>query len=344
MGIDVKALQNLCMDAPTTPANMRGSKSRSLFLARLPPCSWGPFSLSQPARRRRDPNTHGVFNVNCSFSHRAPDDPIVFPGLPGASHSHDFAGNVDTDASSTPKSLRAGTTNCEHYAPGTGRKGDQAGYWFPTLYVAGLPVSPTRVTAYYQSAERNTSKIKPFPKGLKMIAGDRTGVVDYRRLGADFSCSNHKPLVPRTRTVAPTLLRPGSTLVGERSGSRIAGTGGGLDSRNHKSAYGVLEVGRATATPARRSHRVMVPQLDPRETSIPRSGGPTTRLASGDMQVPWHADFMNGWTMRKHIQLLGQRLPGAGPLILRLAGTRRSSPRASAASGSATAQWRPSAD
>jgi hypothetical protein len=24
----------------------------------------------------------------CSFSHRAPDDPIVFPGKPGLSHDH----------------------------------------------------------------------------------------------------------------------------------------------------------------------------------------------------------------------------------------------------------------
>ena len=51
------------------------------------------------------PNAHAVIRVaefvaDCPLSHRLPDDPIVFPGLPGASHSHDFFGNHATDANS----------------------------------------------------------------------------------------------------------------------------------------------------------------------------------------------------------------------------------------------------
>src|SRR3569833_4220603 len=38
--------------------------------------------------------THHEFQVNCSPSHHQPDDPIVFPGLPGASHDHTFIGNM----------------------------------------------------------------------------------------------------------------------------------------------------------------------------------------------------------------------------------------------------------
>src|SRR5262245_50693169 len=30
------------------------------------------------------------FVENCRYSHQAPDDPIVFPGQPGASHQHTF--------------------------------------------------------------------------------------------------------------------------------------------------------------------------------------------------------------------------------------------------------------
>src|SRR5438128_12610277 len=41
------------------------------------------------------------FVENCAFSHRAPDDPIVFPGKPGLSHDHSFVGNESTDAFST---------------------------------------------------------------------------------------------------------------------------------------------------------------------------------------------------------------------------------------------------
>ena len=53
------------------------------------------------------------FVSRCMFSHRAPDDPIVFPGKPGMSHDHSFVGNTTTNASSTLSSLLAGGTTCE---------------------------------------------------------------------------------------------------------------------------------------------------------------------------------------------------------------------------------------
>ena len=37
-----------------------------------------------------------VFVTRCNFSHRNMDDPIVFPGQPGAAHSHDFFANRST--------------------------------------------------------------------------------------------------------------------------------------------------------------------------------------------------------------------------------------------------------
>src|SRR5207249_2716400 len=43
----------------------------------------------------------GVFSINCAFDHRAPDDPIVFFGRPGAAHSHDFFGSTGVGASTT---------------------------------------------------------------------------------------------------------------------------------------------------------------------------------------------------------------------------------------------------
>ena len=70
------------------------------------------------------------FIENCTFSHQAPDDPIVFPGKAGASHQHTFVGNRTTDASSTYDSLRAGGTSCT-------RRADTAAYWVPALYQIG---------------------------------------------------------------------------------------------------------------------------------------------------------------------------------------------------------------
>lgn len=68
----------------------------------------------------------GTFRVFCLLSHRLPDDPIIFPGQPGASHSHDFMGSTVVNASSTTAELLAGDTSCKD------RK-DKSGYWIPTL-------------------------------------------------------------------------------------------------------------------------------------------------------------------------------------------------------------------
>ena len=70
------------------------------------------------------------FIENCRFSHQAPDDPIVFPGKPGASHQHTFVGNRTTDAFSSFGSLRSGSTTCM-------RPDDTAAYWVPTLFENG---------------------------------------------------------------------------------------------------------------------------------------------------------------------------------------------------------------
>ena len=83
-----------------------------------PPASGPVTSLAQ---------LRGVnFVSHCAFSHRAPDDPIVYPGRPGASHDHTFLGSTSTDANSTNASLRAAATTCK-------RRGETAAYWVPTL-------------------------------------------------------------------------------------------------------------------------------------------------------------------------------------------------------------------
>ncbi|MFD0591915.1 DUF1996 domain-containing protein [Catellatospora coxensis] len=77
------------------------------------------------------------FNATCTYSHSVKDDPIVFPGLPGASHMHSFFGNRSTNAGSTLDSLRANTTTTCTPAPA-----DLSAYWVPTLYDRGTAVEP----------------------------------------------------------------------------------------------------------------------------------------------------------------------------------------------------------
>src|SRR5438132_10397221 len=72
----------------------------------------------------------GGFVIPCRYSHTLKDDPIVDPGRPGASHSHDFFGNTSTNARSTYASMvTAGTTCALH--------DDTAGYWVPTPQFEG---------------------------------------------------------------------------------------------------------------------------------------------------------------------------------------------------------------
>src|SRR5437762_2267032 len=99
----------------------------------------------------------------CRFSHRAQDDPIVFPNKPGLSHDHSFFGNTTTSAASTPATLVTKQTTCD---PTT----DNAAYWAPTLIADGKYTEAIDAAVYYR---RNTyAPVKAFPAGFMMIGGD----------------------------------------------------------------------------------------------------------------------------------------------------------------------------
>src|SRR5689334_18496233 len=99
----------------------------------------------QPAASGQTPPPSGepTFASRWPFSHRARDAPIVQPGQPGASHSHDFLGNRTTNAFSTYESLRDGATTWR-------RTADHAGYWIPTLLKSKRPVPIAGATFYYR--------------------------------------------------------------------------------------------------------------------------------------------------------------------------------------------------
>lgn len=127
-----------------------------LVKAAIPPAShdgWGNFRITDP-----EP---------CAISHRAPDDPIVFPNMPGAAHMHDFFGNTSTDAFSTLDSLEATkTVSC----PGGVR--NKSAYWYPTLFDgAGKPMDPTKLFYYHKSAMLPRASLKTPPYGLRFVFG-----------------------------------------------------------------------------------------------------------------------------------------------------------------------------
>src|SRR5919197_133805 len=90
---------------------------KRLLLIVLPVVSL--LGLPAPAAAAGPP---GQFVVRCPYSHSLMDDPIVFPGQPGASHMHDFFGNESVNAFSTMASMLAGQTTCRVTRRATGRR------------------------------------------------------------------------------------------------------------------------------------------------------------------------------------------------------------------------------
>ena len=112
-------------------------------------------------------NGGGQFVVRCLYSHSLPDDPVVFPGQPGASHLHDFFGNTSVKASSTVDSMLASDTTCQAAS-------DTAGYWAPTAYLNGVQVTPTVMRIYY--LDTRGQETETIPSGLQVIGGNRDAV------------------------------------------------------------------------------------------------------------------------------------------------------------------------
>ena len=217
------------------------------------------------------------FVENCRYSHQAPDDPIVYPGKPGASHQHTFVGNATTDAFSTFGSLRSGETTCI-------RADDTAAYWVPALYQGTTEMLPVAATVYYRRG--TLAEVNTFPNNLRMIAGDAKATspqgmrVTFWSCGAESGVdrSGDVPTCPDTR---------GSFL---RLHIRFpeCWDGRNLDSADHKS-----HMAYATRVGCPSTHPVEVPQI----TQIyryPTRGGEGFSLASGGV-YSGHADFVNAW-------------------------------------------------
>lgn len=218
----------------------------------------------------------GIFVADCALSHRAPDDPIVFHGLPGRSHAHDFFGNHSTNARTTFRSLRRHAGNC---LPA----GDGSAYWTPTLYRGGRALRPVQVQAYYQDFYRY-GRVLPFPAGLRMIAGAP------RRGRVRWTCRNDHSLGG-----GPRIPSCGADLVTLRIGFPDCWDGRRLDSPDHRShmAYNDADGLQLGLQHCPASHPVVVPQLQLNVT-YPMHDGRGVGLASGSVRSA-HADFFDGW-------------------------------------------------
>ena len=236
------------------------------------------------------------FQANCSVNRVADDDPIVYPGQPGVSHSHTFTG-ARTDARSTTASLTAAPTSCT--VPG-----DHSSYWFPTMYKGDRQVLPRSTqVVYYKSGIKAYNTVRAFPRGLRFVVGDpRATQAEFQRdsrvsgwtCGAsgatyDFpaSCPDHADLIVRYK--APSCWDAKH-----------------LDSPDHRSHMAYPVNGSCPA-----SHPIAVPMLEFKIAYPDTKDNADLRLSSG-RGYSWHADFFAAWDPKVQQALVTQCINGGG--------------------------------
>jgi hypothetical protein len=227
----------------------------------------------------------GDFRTSCGFSHMSKDDPLVFPGKPGAAHLHAFFGNKNTDFSSTASSLRtSGNSTCR------GGIANRSAYWVPALIdAAGKPVKPDNMDVYYKSGYNGIapSAIKPFPSGLRVLAGDAKSSVGQEH--AYWGCKGH--YVGHLASM-PDCGSDGLLMTIEFP---QCWDGVNLDSTDHRSHMAYPSGGKCPST-----HPVPIPAIS-FNVAYPVRNAAGWRLSSDmyDASLPGgmsaHADWMESW-------------------------------------------------
>jgi uncharacterized protein DUF1996 len=252
-----------------------------------------------PARRAAAlRQSEAVWSTICDMTRQAKDDPIVFPGRPGASHLHDFFGNPTTDAFSTTNTLASRSGDC---LKGWG-DADRAAYWVPSLLRNGQPVVRSgdlfRIQAYYAVLDKPLP-VEPIPYGLRMIAGDAMATSPQPRDVVHFNCLKY-PWPSGGQATGPSTTIPTcgpGTYISARIQFPGCWNGRDLDSADHKSHMAYPRGGRCPS-----SHPVGIPTLLLRVRWQMVGGVPASQLSfSTGGQHNLHADFWNVWapdTMR----------------------------------------------
>lgn len=137
-----------------------------------------------PVRDNGD-SPDGQFRVACEYSHFGNDDPIIFPGQPGASHLHMFFGNTETDAFTTQDELvNSGGGTC------SGFELNRSAYWTPALLDGeGNAVVPDSIIIYYKT--KFPEAVTGMPQGLQMLAGNTQSESFERSQYLFWSCGSN---------------------------------------------------------------------------------------------------------------------------------------------------------
>ena len=229
------------------------------------------------------PTTHHEFQVNCSVSRRnLPDDPIVFPGLPGASHSHTFMGNNSTNAQ-LDAGLAAGRRHLLHHAGRQDRVLDAD------------PAQRRHRGAAGRAARSSTTRagvidyrsVRPSPPGLRYLVGSPNATQDEFR-NAPGAVEGWECGDSAFNWDFPANC-PAGTQLNVRMQAPSCWDGIHLDTPDHKSHMAYPTLGICPT-----SHPVAVPMIE-FKMAFPVSGNMSNVRLSSGRGYSFHYDFYNVW-------------------------------------------------
>ena len=260
------------------------------------------------------PDVVGAFRFLCAPGQISNDDPIVYPGKPGAAHLHQFFGNLGADAFSTTESLvKSGASTCQNDL-------NRSAYWMPAMLNGlGFVVRPDYVSIYYKRRPASdpycTTAAKGclgIPRGLRFVFGwDQTRPTEPQpENNARF---NFKCVLGSTPTTAafPDMVEPLKACKPGQWLSAVISTpecwnGTDLDSKDHRSHLAAMVRDRNSgknACPA--THPYIIPQFTMGVSySIEFGDDPTKWELASDHMLPadqrragktFHADYLEGW-------------------------------------------------
>lgn len=260
------------------------------------------------------PDVVGAFRFLCSAGQVSYDDPIVYPGKPGAAHLHQFFGNLGASAHSTYESLRkGGESTCQNDL-------NRSAYWMPAMLDGkGNVVRPDFVSIYYKRRPASD----PFcataakgcvgiPRGLRFVFGwDQTR--PNERQPETNKLFNFKCVQGWTPTTAafPDMVEPMKAC---KPGQWLSATistpqcwnGVDLDSKDHRSHLAdMVRRGNKGQNSCPASHPWIIPQFTMGVSyTIGVSDDPTLWTLSSDHMLPaairrpgstFHSDYFEAW-------------------------------------------------
>ncbi|NVD43496.1 DUF1996 domain-containing protein [Qipengyuania atrilutea] len=256
------------------------------------------------------PDVVGAFRFICAPGQLRYDDPVVFPGKPGASHLHQFFGNLEADGNSTYESLRkSGESTCTSDL-------NRSAYWMPALLTGdGHVVRPEYFSIYYKrrplgdaAFENNGTKPARFPRGLRYIFGwDAYRASEYQKPKANFKCNpGEGGSFSGTMTEVLARCPVGGAFYASLSSPKCW-NGTDLDSPDHQAhmtgSYRNRDSGYIEACPS--THPYMLPTFTITAKYVVQEGEDTSKwyfasdpMAPEEFREPGytlHADWFGAW-------------------------------------------------